>query len=129
VPSPTHPHERPLLDLRWVALVGILGSIATLEYIAGQAAGWGWRSVGVPLGIDTFVMGVLLAPGPTGFDRLAALGLMEFTVIVSAVADTTSQPRMAASPNVALGADPGDVARVRALAPGRDDPPRPRPCR
>jgi hypothetical protein len=83
-----HRMTRPIAALlRWVALIGTLGGIATLEFLAGQAAGWSdLRSAGVPLGIDAFVMSVLLADRARWYDRAAALGLMEFTVVVSAVA-------------------------------------------
>jgi hypothetical protein len=90
--------------LRWVALIGTLGSIATLEYLAGQAAGWStWRAIGVPIGVDAFVMSVLLADRARWFDRAAALGLMEATVVISAVAGHHDKVD-GQDPNVALGA-------------------------
>jgi hypothetical protein len=100
-----HRMTRPIAALlRWVALIGTLGGIATLEYLAGQAAGWSdLRSAGVPLGIDAFVMSVLLADRARWYDRAAALGLMEFTVVVSAVAGHHDKVN-GRDPNVALGA-------------------------
>lgn len=90
--------------LRWVALLGTLGSIATLEYLAGQAAGWSdLRAAGVPLGVDAFVMSVLLADRARWYDRAAALGLMEATVVISAVAGHHDKVN-GQDPNVALGA-------------------------
>jgi hypothetical protein len=90
--------------LRWVALLGTLGGIATLEYLAGQAAGWSdLRAAGVPLGVDAFVMSVLLADRARWYDRAAALGLMEFTVVVSAVAGHHDKVN-GRDPNVTLGA-------------------------
>lgn len=71
--------------LRILGLVATLVVIAALEYGAGQAAGWGILAYGVPLAIDSFVLGVLLSPRSRLADRLFALALVESTVVVSAV--------------------------------------------
>lgn len=90
--------------LRVVGLVATLVTIAALEYGAGKAAGWGNLAVGVPLALDTFVLGVLLARRSMLPDRLFALGLVEFTVVVSAVAGDHQPAADGKQPNVALGA-------------------------
>jgi peptidoglycan/LPS O-acetylase OafA/YrhL len=72
--------------MRVVGLFAVLALIAALEYGAGVAAGWGHLAYLLPLAIDTFVLGVLLAEQSRLADRLFALGLVEFTVVVSAVA-------------------------------------------
>jgi hypothetical protein len=84
--------SRAAVILRWVSLVATLAGIATLEYLAGNAAGWGQaRSIAVPVALDAFVMSALLWDRSRWYDRAFALGLMEATVVLSVVAGTHDQ--------------------------------------
>lgn len=92
--EPAHVTPRPERPDRWAAispglrvvgLVATLVLIAALEVGAGTAAGWGVLAFGLPLAIDSFVLGVLLSPRARLADRLFALAFVEATVVISAV--------------------------------------------